>query len=47
MLGWEPQRTLRETLPVVVAALKADPAGWYRANKLALPANLEKAPHAA
>lgn len=34
LLGWEPQRSLRETLPKMVAALRADPLGWYRANKL-------------
>jgi len=34
LLGWEPKHSLRETLPKMVAALKADPAGWYKANKL-------------
>ncbi|MGH6886603.1 MAG: vitamin K epoxide reductase family protein, partial [Geminicoccales bacterium] len=34
LLGWEPKRSLRETLPKMVEALKADPPGWYRANKL-------------
>lgn len=34
LLGWEPKRSLRETLPVMVAALKADPLGWYRENDL-------------
>lgn len=34
MLGWEPQRSLRQTLPKMIEALKADPPGWYRANKL-------------
>ena len=34
LLGWEPQRTLRKTLPKMVAALKADPSGFYRENKL-------------
>jgi nucleoside-diphosphate-sugar epimerase/uncharacterized membrane protein len=36
-LGWEPRRSLRETLPKMVAALKTDPAGWYRKNKLEPP----------
>jgi nucleoside-diphosphate-sugar epimerase len=41
-LGWEPRRSLRETLPKMVAALKADPAGWYRQNKLAPPSWLQE-----
>src|SRR6266498_1996422 len=42
LLGWEPQRSLRETLPIMVAALKADPAGWYQENKLEPPASLQE-----
>lgn len=34
LLEWEPKHSLRETLPGMVAALKRDPPGWYRANKL-------------
>ena len=34
LLGWNPQHSLRATLPKMIAALKADPTGWYRANKL-------------
>ena len=34
LLDWTPAHSLRETLPVIVAALKDDPVGWYRANKL-------------
>jgi uncharacterized membrane protein len=34
LLGWEPRHSLRATLPRMIDALKADPAGWYRANKL-------------
>ena len=34
LLGWQPRHSLRETLPRMVAALKADPAGWYEANQL-------------
>ena len=34
LLGWEPKHSLRETLPKMVAALKRDPTGWYKANKL-------------
>jgi nucleoside-diphosphate-sugar epimerase len=40
LLGWEPKRSLRETLPKMVAALKADPAGWYEENKLKAPAEV-------
>ncbi|MFS8069273.1 MAG: vitamin K epoxide reductase family protein, partial [Byssovorax sp.] len=42
LLGWEPKRTLRETLPKMVAALAADPLGWYRENSLDPPAGLDK-----
>ena len=42
VLGWQPARTLRETLPKMVAALKSDPIGWYRDNKLEPPASLRK-----
>jgi nucleoside-diphosphate-sugar epimerase len=34
LLGWEPKRSLRETLPKMIAALKADPLAWYLENKL-------------
>jgi nucleoside-diphosphate-sugar epimerase len=37
LLGWEPRRSLRETLPKMVAALKEDPARWYRENDLGSP----------
>lgn len=37
LLGWEPRRSLRETLPKMVTALKTDPAEWYRANELEPP----------
>lgn len=40
LLGWEPKRSLRETIPKIIAALKADPAGWYRENGLELPSEL-------
>ena len=42
LLGWEPKHTLRETLPRMVEALKADPLGWYKANKLKPPSDLEE-----
>ncbi len=37
LLGWEPKRSLRETPPKMVAALKADPAKFYQENKLSQP----------
>ena len=43
LLGWEPKRSLRESLPKMVAALKADPLGWYEEHKLSAPAWLREA----
>ena len=34
LLDWQPRHSLRETLPTIVEALKKDPVGWYKANKL-------------
>ena len=42
LLDWAPSRTLRQTLPKMVAALKADPLGWYRQHGLELPLSLMK-----
>jgi len=42
VLGWQPRRSLRETLPRMVERLKADPAKWYRVNKLELPDELRE-----
>ena len=36
-LGWKPRHSLRDTLPKMVAALKRDPAAWYREHELPLP----------
>lgn len=41
LLGWEPQRSLRGTIPKMVATLKADPRGFYRENDLELPSQLQ------
>lgn len=38
LLGWEPRHQLKEELPHLVAALKSDPAGWYKANSVTPPA---------
>lgn len=37
LLGWSPQHSLRETLPRMATALKTDPEGFYRLNKLEGP----------
>ena len=37
LLGWKPRHSLRETLPKMVAALKTDPAKFYRENELGDP----------
>jgi nucleoside-diphosphate-sugar epimerase/uncharacterized membrane protein len=42
LLDWVPQRTLRQTLPKMVAALKTDPFGWYREHGLEPSATLTK-----
>jgi nucleoside-diphosphate-sugar epimerase len=34
LLDWEPARSLRGTLPKMIAALEADPLEWYQENKL-------------
>lgn len=41
-LGWQPQQTLRHTLPKMIAALKADPHGWYEEHDLTKPGSLAK-----
>ena len=43
LLGWAPRRSLRQTLPRMVAALEADPIGWYREHGLEPPSSLKKA----
>lgn len=42
-LGWEPRRSLKETLPLMVASLKKDPENWYKENKLRPARRLKKA----
>ncbi|WP_233397225.1 NAD-dependent epimerase/dehydratase family protein [Tsuneonella aeria] len=32
LIGWRPKRSLRETLPKIVKALKADPQKWYKSK---------------
>ena len=42
IIGWEPRHTLRQTIPKMVDALKANPLKWYRENKLKPPSWLEE-----
>lgn len=42
LLDWTPKRTLRRTIPVMVAALLADPVNFYRENDLELPDELRE-----
>ena len=37
LLDWQPRRSLRHTLPSMIAALKRDPPGWYRDHGLSPP----------
>lgn len=41
-LGWHPRRSLRDSLPKMVAALKRDPLAWYENNGLNPPSWLER-----
>lgn len=43
LLGWEPKRSLRETLPKMVAGLQADVLGFYRDNELEPPSSRRRA----
>jgi hypothetical protein len=37
ILGWEPKRSVRDTLPQMIPSLKADPLAWYRENEIKPP----------
>lgn len=37
LLGWQPRHRLKDTLPAMIADLKADPADWYARNKITPP----------
>lgn len=39
-LGWQPQRTLKATLPKMIESLKADRGAWYARHKLTSPAGV-------
>ena len=42
LLDWEPTRSLRKSLPKMIAALKADPLAWYQENKLEPSSKVKK-----
>ena len=42
VLGWEPKHSLDGTLPIMIDALKKDPATWYKQNQLVLPKRMQK-----
>ena len=42
-LAWQPRRTLRDTLPAMVAGLKRDPRQWYELNGLPLSKEMQEA----
>ena len=37
LLNWEPKHRLQDELPRIVASLKSNPIGWYKANGIAPP----------
>ena len=37
MINWEPKRSLRQTLPLMIEGLKEDPEKWYKINKIEVP----------
>jgi hypothetical protein len=46
-LGWQPEHTLRTTLPEMIERLKRDPRAWYDANRIRYPGESTEAeePH--
>lgn len=42
VLGWSPKHTLRQSLPQIVANLKADPKAWYKRHNIPLPRCVKK-----
>lgn len=43
LLGWEPQHSIHDKLPVLIDTLKKDPLGWYHANGITPPPWIEAA----
>ncbi|MFZ0564993.1 MAG: NAD(P)-dependent oxidoreductase [Chlamydiales bacterium] len=42
ILKWEPKHSLDNSLPVMINALKNDPAAWYKKNGLHMPESLKR-----
>lgn len=42
-LDWKPKRSLRDTIPRMISALRANPSQWYQEHALHLPAAAEEA----
>jgi nucleoside-diphosphate-sugar epimerase len=43
LLGWEPRHRLKDELPRLVAALKRDPAAWYKTSRITPPTWISRA----
>ena len=46
LLDWEPRHRLKHELSAMIAALKKDPAGWYKANRITPPPEIAEAAEA-
>lgn len=42
LIDWKPHHELRQTLPIMIEALKEDPIQWYKENKLEMPTTLAR-----
>lgn len=42
VLGWAPKRSLRQTLPIMIANLQEDPIAWYKRHKIPLSSYVKK-----
>jgi nucleoside-diphosphate-sugar epimerase len=40
LLGWEPKRRLRNTIPEMIRRLRDNPRRWYESNGIPVPENL-------
>lgn len=44
LLDWRAQHDLKDTLPAIIAALRRDPAGWYKSHGMTPPPDIADAP---